>query len=136
MSNCIPRIEYEHPVDGTTTIQFVMPQSGDPIKEKNRTSGKETRSNGGKTQYQLNYDDTNFSYDFVFLDFDLLEEVRKFWNDYAKQGRPFKLFQHSDEVEFFNCLLPGNSKSFNPQRVIRSGDDFIYDLKLQIRVIK
>ena len=134
MPNYIPKISYNHPVDGATDIIFTLPPTGDPLSEKNITSGKETRSNTGKTQYQKNFQDQSFSLSMTFLELSQITALRKFFNDVASFGTTFEYFISSDELESLTCIWPGAKKSFNPVRVIGSGSDFIYDLKIPLRV--
>ncbi len=134
MANFIPKIEYTHPVDGLTIIDFDLPPQGDPLKENNQTVGRETRSSSGKTQYQRNYLDISYELDLVFLTKAKIDELQKFFNDHASFGRTFKYYPSNEEVDFFNVIWPGSRKRFRPIRVIASGGDFIYDLTIPIRV--
>ena len=134
MANYIPKIEYNHPIDGATTINFTLPPEGDPLNEKYVTRGRETRSSNGATQYQLNYTDHSFSLKFIFLEKTTIDELQKLFDDHASLGESFKYYPSSDEADFFNVILPGHRKTFAPQKIIRSGSDFIYDLKMSLRV--
>ena len=135
MANFIPKITYTHPIDGATTINFTLPPEGDPINEKFTTAGRETRSSNGNTQYQLNYTDQTFGLNFIFLEKSVIDELQKLFDDHASLGESFKYFPHNDESENFDVLWPGARKKFEPKKVIRSGADFIYDLKIPLRVI-
>jgi len=134
MSNFIPKFEYEHPTEGTTTITFVLPPQGDPLRRQKRTKGRSTRSSTGEGQYQLNYTDETFSLDLVFLDKAIVDEVEKLFDDHASLENEFKYFPSSDELEFYTVVWDGSSKRFQPRAIIASGDDFIYDLRIPLRV--
>lgn len=132
--NFIPKFEYVHPINGLTTITLSLPPTGDPLKETYETSGAETRSNSGKSQYQKNYQDHSFELTLIFLSKQEIDDLFEMFNDYASFGSIFKYYQSSDEVEFFNVIWPGGKKNFDPVKVVRSGADFIYDLTIPIRV--
>lgn len=135
MANFIPKIVYTHPVDGVTTINFTLPPEGDPLKKKKQTTGRETRSNNGDTQYQLNYSDQTFKLNFIFLEKTTIDALEKMFDDHASIGEDFNYYPSDDESEFFNVLWPGARKVFAPVKVIRSGADFIYDLEIPLRVV-
>ena len=134
MANFIPKFTYVHPIDGATTITLTLPPTGDPLKEKISSVGRELRSNAGKTQYQKNYQDQTFELSLIFLSKTLLDELLKLFTDYASFGSTFQYFPSSDEVESFSVIWPGAKKRFQPKKVIASGADFIYDLKINLRV--
>jgi len=134
MANFIPKFSYVHPVDGATTITLTLPPTGDPLREKSATSGKETRSNLGKTQYQKNYQDHTFELNLIFLTVTEKDALEKMFDDYASFGKSFSYYPSEDESEFFNVIWPGSKKTFEPKKVIVSGSDFIYDLKIPLRV--
>lgn len=134
MSNYTPKLEYEHPVNGTTTITFELPPQGDPLKRRKRTKGRSTRSSTGQGQYQLNYVDQTFSLDLIFLTKAILDQVEELFDDHASLENNFKYFPSEDELDFFTVVWDGTSKRFDPVAVIASGDDFIYDLKIPLRV--
>jgi len=130
--NFIPKFEYEHPTLGTTTITLDLPPEGDPLKEKNKVNGKETRSGTGQDQFQFNYEDTEFQLKLVFVTKTILDQLRLMYDVHAKLGKTFKYFQSEDEVEFLDVIW--SKKVFNPVRVIASGSDFIYDFTFDVRV--
>ena len=132
--NFIPKLEYEHPTNGTTTITFELPPKGDPLKEIDSIVGRETRSSSGQTQYQYNYTDKSFSLDLTFLSETIKGEVEELFHQIAKFGNAFKYFPSEDEAEFYNVIWPGSKKTFKPIKVIREGTGFIYDLKIPLRV--
>lgn len=134
MANFIPKFEYTHPTNGATTISLTLPPTGDPLKERFVTNGRETRSNSGKTQYQLNYSDHTFELNLIFLDVTLKNEILEMFQEYASFGNSFKYYPSNDEVDFHNVIWQGSKKTFEPVKVIASGGDFIYDLKIPLRV--
>ena len=81
MANCIAAFEYESPTLGTTTITLELPAQGDPKKKVRRTSGKETRSNGGRSQYQFNYEDITYTLDLVFLSETLKDKLELMFDE-------------------------------------------------------
>lgn len=129
--NFIPKFEYEHPTLGTTTITFELPPENDPLDQRFRVNGRETRSNSGQDQFQFNYVDQTFRLRLVFLTKTLIDEIKTMYDVLAFSGGTFKYFPSNDEVDFFNVVL--ERKEFRPRRVIRSGADFIYDLEIRLR---
>lgn len=134
MSNFTPKFEYEHPVNGTTVITFALPSQGDPIKKKKRVKGRQTRSSTGQSQYQRNYIDQTFELDLIFITKNVLDQVEELFDDYASLENSFKYFPSSDELDFFTVIWDGSNKAFEPVATIPSGVDFIYDLKIPLRV--
>ena len=132
MANFVPKFEYEHPTLGTTTITLLLPPEGDPLDERFRVNGKESRSGSGQDQFQFNYTDHTFNLKFVFLTKTLLDEIKTMLDVLVFGGGEFKYFVSNDESEFETVVL--DRKDFRPKRIIRSGADFIYDLDMRLRV--
>jgi len=130
--NYIPKFEYEHSTLGTTEVILSLPPQSDPLKEKFVTKGRETRSSSGNDQWQFNYTDQSFTLDLVFVEKDIKDQLKTMYDEVGSKGKSFKYFPSNDEVTSFTVILA--RKNFDPKRTIASGDDFIYDISISLRV--
>lgn len=133
MANYIPKIEYEHPTSGTTTINFELPPQGDIYSESIRSRVKETVTGAGVVQAQFQYFDRSINIKFTFITPTIESQVRDFFLVAGKGGFEFKYFPSNDEVDYFTCILV--KPQYKPKRVVREGTDFIYDFDLRMRIM-
>jgi hypothetical protein len=130
--NYIPAFEYVDLSSVTQNFSLTLPQAGDPLKERYRVNGRESRSNSGKSQFQFNYIDNSYSLDLFFLTKTEIDELKAMFDNVGQFGKTFKYFPSSDEVDFFTVYW--DAKRFDPVRTIASAGDFIYDFKMNMRV--
>jgi len=128
----LPKFEYVHPVDGATVLEFDLPPEGDPIRERVRARERTQPSATGIEQTQFFFFESNFELRMIFITEAKLNEIRKFFYDFAGQGGEFEYFPDKTDTESFTCSL--RSKDLRPTRVRSDGaGGFEYDVRFQLR---
>ena len=134
MSNLVPKIEYEHPVDGTTTIEFDLPPEG--YNNEGRTTnykGKVSEAANGAYQTALNFTEEDKKIRYKFVTQILVDALDKFFDDHAGAGGKFKYFHDKDEVDFETYEITKNARRFKPDKDFSQG---LYKFELRFRRVK
>ena len=132
--NLIPKIEYTHPVDGATTIEFVYPPNGfDTYGDTSKYVSKISLSANGKYQTSFNYSEEEIKLTFIFITQAIKDAVQKFMDDFAGVGGKFDYYADKDVASFNTYEIHKSARKLRPRR---TNPQDLYSFKIRFRRVK
>lgn len=113
----IPRIDFDSVNSFNKTIDFDIEVAEDDEIQLVGV-GKEAISGDGRvSQYTLQYIQENIDLSFNWMNTDIKEKLF-FWNlNFALRGDTFRYYPDgTDTTRFYDMILTGNNKNFDPKR--------------------